>query len=234
MKVQDKGKGKKKPTSRWSAKKIGIIIIGVGFAVIMVVSSLGTGWLISMKPAAAGDAAVVDVTFFDGMDRPVLTSNHRTFNATYDAGNMIWLCGQFSMPVNGTSKNQLISIPVYTYHYGEAKFALFSPEWDAIASELAGMRQGESRKITFPVLEGFEREMTPEEFNGIGGNFSTVTRGDQIVLGFAENPEVSLEENVTPSYVIRTGYVTEKTDEGIRVNYAFPSAQITLQQLTKA
>ena len=96
------------------------------------------------------------------------------------------------------------------------------------------MRQGDSRRITFPTPEGFEREMSPEEFNGIGGNFTTVTTGDQIVLGFAENPEVSLEENVTPSYVIRTGYVTEKTDAGIRVNYSLPSAQISLLQLTRA
>ncbi|HII77310.1 MAG: hypothetical protein A4E40_01582 [Methanoregulaceae archaeon PtaU1.Bin059] len=234
MKAQEKGKGKKKPASRWTAKKIGIIIIGVGFAAIMVVSSLGMGWLVSMNPAAAGDGAVVDVTFFDGMDRPVLTTNPRTFNATFEAGNMVWLCGQFSTRVKSTSQTELISIPIYNYYYGEAKYALFSPEWDTISSELEGMKQGESRRITFPALEGFEREMTAEEFNGIGGNFTTVTNGDQVVLAFAENPEISLEENVTPSYVIRTGYVTAKTDEGIRVNYACPSAQISLVQLTKA
>jgi len=234
MKDQEKGKKKKKPASKWTAKKIGVIVIGVGFAVIMVVSSLGMGWLITMHPAAAGDGAVVDVTLFDGMGRPALTSNIRTFNATTEAGNMVWFCGQFSTRVKATSQKEIISIPVYNYYYGEAKYALFAPEWDAIAAELEGMRQGDSRRITFPTPEGFEREMSPEEFNGIGGNFTTVTTGDQIVLGFAENPEVSLEENVTPSYVIRTGYVTEKTDAGIRVNYSLPSAQISLLQLTKA
>ncbi len=234
MKDPEKGKKKKKSASQWTAKKIGIIVIGVGFALIMVVSSLGMGWLVSMHPAAAGDGAVVDVTFYDGMGRPALTSNIRTFNATTESGNMIWFCGQFSTRVNGTSQKEIISIPVYNSFYGEAKYALFSPEWNAIAAQLEGMRQGDSRRVTFPTPEGFEREMTAEEFNGIGGNFTTVATGDQIVLGFTENPEVSLEENVTPSYVIRTGYVIEKTDAGIRVNYAFPSAQITLLQLTKA
>jgi len=48
-KTQSKGK-KKKGSSTWSLQKIGIIVIGVGFAVIMVVSSLGTGWLVSLNP----------------------------------------------------------------------------------------------------------------------------------------------------------------------------------------
>ncbi|MCU0632349.1 MAG: hypothetical protein MUC66_05155 [Methanolinea sp.] len=234
MNAREKGKGKKKPASRWTAKKIGIIIIGVGFAVIMVVSSLGMGWLMHLNPATSGDGAVVGVTLYDGMDRPVLTTSHRTFNTTFDAGDMIWLCGQFAMRVNGTSQNELIPVPVYNYYYGEAKYALFSPEWDTISRELQGMKQGETRKIYFPAIQGFERDMTAEEFDGIGGNYSTATTGQQIVLAFAENPTISLEENVTPSYVIRTGYVTGKTTEGVRVNYAYPVAEISLIQVTKA
>jgi len=43
MKDPEKGKKKKKPASQWTAKKIGIIVIDVGFALIMVVSSLNMG-----------------------------------------------------------------------------------------------------------------------------------------------------------------------------------------------
>jgi len=234
MSTQEKGKKKKKPTSRWDAKKIGIVIIGVGFAVIMVVSSLGSGWLLSLNPAASGDSVVVGVTLYDGMNRPVLTTSSRTFNDSYNAGDMIWMCGQFNMRVNGTSQKELLSIPCFNYYYGEAEYALFSPEWNTLAMNLQGMRQGESKKVNLPSLQGFEREMTAEEFDGIGGNFTTVAVGEQILLAFAENPTVSLDENVTPNYVIRTGYVTGKTAEGVRVNYAYPMAEISLVQVNAA
>jgi len=231
MSAQQKGKKKRKTASTWTAGKIGIVVLCVGFAVIMVLSSLGSGWLLSLNHASSGDNVIVGVTFYDGLNRPVLTTSSRTFNSSSEAGDMIWMCGQFAMRVNGTSQKELISIPSYNYYYGEAKYALFSPEWDTLAMHVEGMRQGESKKVTLPSLQGFERDMTPEEFNGIGGNYTTVVIGDQILLAFAENPTVSLEENVTPQYVIRTGYVTQKTAESVRVNYAYPLAEISLVQV---
>jgi len=230
MCAQEKGKKKKKTASRWTAKKIGIIILCVGFAVIMVVSSLGTGWLISLNPITSGDNVVVGVSVYDGMNRPVLTTSSRTFNATFEEGGIVWMCGQFAMRANGTSQKELISIPCFNYYYGEAKYALFSPEWDTIARNLEGMKQGESKRVQMPSLYGFQREMTPDEFAKIGGNFTTVMTGDQIILAFAENPEAEYDENVTPSYLIRTGYITGKTNDTVSVNYAYPVAEISVVQ----
>lgn len=230
MSAQEKGKKKKKTASTWTAGKIGIVLLCVMFAVIMVVTSLGSGWLLSLNPASSGDSVVVGVTFYDSLNRPVLTTSSRTFNSSSQAGDLVWICNQFAMRVNGTSQKDLISLPCYNYYYGDAKYALFSPEWNTIAMNLEGMRQGENKKVHLPSLQGFERDMTPEEFNGIGGNYTTVSIGDQILLAFAENPTISLEENVTPEYVIRTGYVTAKTDAGVRVNYAYPVAEISLVQ----
>lgn len=232
MSAQEKAKKKKKAASSWNAKKIGIIIVCVAFAVIMVVSSLGSGWLLSLNPIKSGDSVIVGVTFYDGMNRPVLTTNPRIFNASLDAGEIIWMCGQLSMRANETSQKQLISIPCYNYYYGESKFALFSPEWDTIAMNVDGLRKGENKKVLLPSLQGFERNMTAEEFDGIGGNFTTVGIGDQIILAFAENPTVNLDENVTPEYVIRTAYVTGKSAESVRVNYAYPVAEISLIQVS--
>ncbi|MCQ8893211.1 MAG: hypothetical protein NQU46_01030 [Methanolinea sp.] len=232
--MKSKERAKKKPGSGWNAKKIGLVVIGVGFAVIMVVSSLGMGWLISLNPASPGDRVTVAVTFYDGQNRPVLTSNIRTFNATFEGGTMVWLCGPFSLRVGENSTKDIIPVPVYNYYYGESKFALFSPEYNAIAREVAGMRQGETKKVSLPTFSGLEREMTAEEFNGIGGNFTTVVPGDQVVLAFADQPTVSIEENVTPSYVIRTAFITAKSTGGVRVNYAYPVAELSVTQVVKA
>jgi len=226
-------KDKKKKGSRWNLQKIGIIVIGVGFAVIMVVSSLGTGWLVSLNSASAGDRATVSITLYDGMGRPVLTSDLKKFNQTTESGGIAWLCEPRSMYVGETSSREVVSIPVFNYFYGESRYALFSTEYNTIAQGLAGMRQGESKKISIPSLGGFERDMTAEQFDAIGGNFTVVTPGDQVILGFAEQPTVSVEANETPSYVIRTGYVTAKTGDGVKVNFAYPVAEISLRELTK-
>lgn len=229
-----KPKGKEKKTgSGWNLQKVGIIIIGVSFAVIMVVSSLGMSWLVTLNPAAAGDHATVTLTMYDEMGRPVLTSDLKKFNQTYETGNMIWLCGPLSVYVGETSTKEIVSIPVFNYMYGESRYALFSTEYNAIAQGIAGMKQGETKKIAISSLGGLEREMTVEQFEAIGGNFTVVVPGDQIVLGFAEEPKVSVETNETPSVVIRTGYVTSKTADGIRVNFAYPTAEVFIRELTK-
>lgn len=230
MCAQEKGKKKKKTASRWTAKKIGIIILCVGFAVIMVVSSLGTGWLLTLNPITSGDNVVVGVTFFDGMDRPVLTTSSRTFNATSEEGGIVWMCGQFAMRANGTSQKELISIPCFNYYYGEAKYALLSPEWNTIARNLEGMKQGESKRVQMPSLYGLEENMTPDKFARIGGNFSTVMENDQIILFIPENPNVTMNENTTPNLLIRTGYIKDKTADSVLVNYAYPVAEISVVQ----
>lgn len=229
-----KPRGKeKKAGSGWNLQKIGIIVIGVCFAVIMVVSSLGMSWLITLNPAAAGDHATVALTLYDDQGRPVLTSDLKKFNQTYEAGNTVWLCGPFSMYVGQTSSKEIVPVPVFNYMYGESRYALFSAEYNAIVQGIAGMKQGETKKIAIPSLGGLEREMSVEQFEGIGGNFTAVVPGDQVILGFAEEPGVTAGTNETPSIVIRTGYVTSKTADGVRVNFAYPTAEVSIRELTK-
>lgn len=229
-----KPKGKEKKTgSGWSLQKVGIIVIGVSFAIIMVVSSLGMSWLITLNPATAGDHATVAFTLYDEMGRPVLTSDLKKFNQTYEAGNTVWMCGPLSMYVGETSSKEIVPVPVFNYMYGESRYALFSAEYNAIAQGIAGMRQGDTKKIAISSLGGLEREMDVEQFEAIGGNFTMVVPGDQIILGFAEQPTSSVKTNETPSIVIRTGYVTSKTADGIRVNFAYPTAEVSIRELTK-
>ncbi|OPX71634.1 MAG: hypothetical protein A4E38_00955 [Methanoregulaceae archaeon PtaB.Bin108] len=230
MSAQEKGKKKKKTASTWTAGKIGIVLLCVMFAVIMVVTSLGSGWLLSLNPASSGDSVVVGVTFYDGLNRPVLTTSSRTFNSSSQAGNLVWICNQFTMRVNEKSQKQLISVPSYNYYYGEAKYGLFSSELDTIAMNLDGMKQGESKKVHLPSLQVSNDNMTAEFFESIGGNFTTVAVNDQMLLALPENPTVSIDKNVTPEYVIRMAYVTAKTNDTLRFDYAYPLAEISLVQ----
>jgi hypothetical protein len=237
MSVQGKSKGKKQSSSsKWTAKKIGIVVIGVGFVIIMIVSSLGMGWLTTMKPAQTGDNVYVGMTFYDGMDRTVLTTNQRIFNTSTEKGEVVWWVPSYmGFRVNTTTAKEINPVTVFNYFYGEANYALFAPEVNQISEEVLGMKEGETRKVVLVQQPGYQREMTVEEFEGIGGNFTRAQVGEQIILAFTMEPSISVEDNnSTQQYVIRTGYVTAKGDEGVIVNYGYPRVDVSLVSIGAA
>lgn len=225
------GKKKKDGSSGWDLRKIGLIVIGVSFAVIMVVSSLGMGWLISLHSAAAGDRAVVFLTLYDQTGRPVLTGDLKRFNQTHEAGNIVWLCGPIPVTVGGTETREIVPVAAYNYFFGESRYGIFPAEYNAIAQGITGMRQGETRKIPLPGLSGLEREMSADEYEEYGGNFTRVVPGNQIILGIPYGQDTRGDANGTQSFVVRTGYVTAKTENGVRVNYAHSHAEVTVREL---
>ena len=233
MKEQKKGKSTKK--SSWNWTQIGMVVFGVAFVFIMIFSSLGMGWLTSMKPAAAGDVAQVSYTIRDSQNRPVLTSDLRLYNATIEKGDIIMMTSVLNVPVNATSENKIIIIPAYIQGYS-ANAGLLVYEWDIIAKDLLGMKTGESKTITFPMLDGVEMQMTAEEFNQLfnqtGYDFNTFKLNDQILLPMVNQPNINFDDTDTPDdYFLRVGYIREKTNDTITINYAYSTAEINLVQL---
>lgn len=234
MKSDKKGKApaKKSPGMDW--KKALMLLFGVGFVVVMIVTSLGMNWLVTMKPAKAGDTAVIDLTIRDAEGRPIITTNERIYNTSYQNGELVWLTGPLTLRVNSTTSDMITPVPVYRQDYGEAMFGLFGPEYNQISLSLEGMKQGGSEKITFPDTGQFVREMTPEEFAQIGGNYSTAMPGDQLLLAFTTTPMINVEENTTPQYAFRTSLITEKARGNVTVDYGYPTAEISLVRLNSA
>jgi hypothetical protein len=237
MTSSKKGKnttGTRKSGSGFSWTKAGMVIFGVAFVVIMIVTSLGTGWLVGMKPAESVDVAYCDVTLKDDQGRTVFTTNQRIFNATVERGGPVWLANPMAVPVNITTENLVEPIPAYFPGVGQSSFAFLGPEYNEIAEGLIGMKDGESRRIPFEQNTGFQREMTEEEFAGIGGNFTLAQVGDQLIFGFTTSPMISAEDNTTPGYALRTVTVSNKSGETVTVVYGYSAADITILRLSRA
>jgi hypothetical protein len=232
MKSGKSGKTTKKsgPGLNWA--KVVIVMVCVAFAGIMIITSLGSSWLVSMKPARSGDVAYVDVTMKDALGRPVFTTNQRIYNATLQQGTVIWLAGPMRIPVNSTTSNLIDPIPAFLPGQGQMSFAFLGPEYNQISQELIGMKQGESRTITFVPEPSFQQNMSPEQFAGIGGNFTEAIEGDQLILGFTTAPMIAADSNTTPQYALRTVPIMEKSADTIRVDYGYSSADITILQLS--
>ncbi len=232
-------KGKNNKGSRSSGSdinwtKAAMLIGGIGFVVVMIVSSLGTGWLTRMKPAGDGDIAYCDVTLKDSEGRAVFTTSEPIFNATLKQGTMAWLANPMVIAVNVTTGNLVEPVTAYLPGVGQDSFAFLGPEYNQIAEGLAGMKDRQSKHITFEQNTAFQREMTSEEFAGIGGNFTETRPGDQLIFGFTTAPMIGADDNTTPGYAFRTVTVTNKTGDTVTVVYGYSGADVTIRQLSRA
>lgn len=231
MKAGKKEKSTKDKSSGWNGTKIALVVLGVLFVFVMIFTSMGMSWITSLKAAKAGDVAQVDYTIYDDDQRVVLTSNQRIYNVSVQQGHVSWLTSQLTTQVNASGTEELVPVPSFSYTYGQAEYALFSPETDAITQGLVGMRQGETKRIAFEQLPGFQRELTSEQFDAVGGNFTNAKVGDQIMLAFTVSPAVNVENNTSLQFAVRTGYLIGKTVDSVIVNYGYPYADVTLLQL---
>jgi hypothetical protein len=135
-------------TQSWA--KIFLVMACILFVGVMIITSLGTSWLVTMKPAKTGDTAVIDLTIRDEEGRPVLTTNQRIFNASFEKRELVWYTNPLTMTVNSTTTDMINPVSVYRYDYGGASFGLFGTELNEITASLVGMKQGETRKSCFP------------------------------------------------------------------------------------
>jgi len=232
MKPDKKGRTDTKKSGGMDWKKAALIIVGVLFAVTMIVSSLGTGWLVGMKAIQAGDSVVVEYTLRDPAGRAALTATERFYTSAYQNGELVWYTGPLSLIAGGATGEMVAPVPAFRDDYGEADFALFGQEQNQIAASLPGMKQGQTQRITFSDTDQFGQEITAEQFDQMGGNFTVARIGDQFPLAFMTSVEESDGENTTIRYAVRTAYVTGKDEQNISISYAYPVADISIVQFT--
>jgi hypothetical protein len=215
-----KTSGQKSKKTSWNATKIAMMVFGVGFVVVMILGSLGMGWLTGLHPATTGDSVIIDYTIQDNQGLPVLTSNPTTFNATLKQGRLCILTNYLTIPVNATSGTVVYTFPDST---GTAQVGLFSSEYNSIAKGLSGMKDLDTKEVSFPDKDNLTWNMSVKDFQAIGGNYTSARRGDEVLMNFAKNPEINVD-NTTPTpdnYYYRIGYIKDKTADGVVIDFGY-------------
>jgi len=191
--------GKKQPKApkrSFPWRKVGVIAICVIVAILMVVSTLGFGWLTSMKETVPGDTVLLEYTIRDSSGRPLLTTSQSLFNTTMKKQGIVMLAAPLRIVV-GTNYTRYI-IPVEAYipsyeGYQVAPYGIFGDEMTLISQGLIGIRQGETGQLS--ITNGSLMEsiylMTEEQFKAIGGNISEVNVGDQLLMRMPTDRNVS-------------------------------------------
>lgn len=229
MKSDKSGKNTKKTSPGLNWTKVLVVIGCIAFAAIMIVTSLGSSWLVAVKPAKDGDTAYVDITLKDNLGHPVFTTNQKVYNTTTGQGSVIMLARAMSIPINITSANLIDPVPAFLPGAGQVSFAFLGPEYNQIAQSLSGMKVGETKTIAFVKDASYTRPLTPEQFEQMGGNYSEAKTGDLLILGFTTTP--MLATNNSTQYALRAVPIIDKSGGNVTVDYGYTTADITLLKL---
>lgn len=222
----------KKEEMNWT--KIGIVTVCILMAVFMIVSMFGMSWLNIFTQAKPGNNALVDFTFRDAQDRPIVTSVLSVITKAQDPSIMTFKANSLSVRVNVPSGEDLIPIQVVNPYneYGVMEFGLFGQEVDMISNSITGMGVGDSKVLTYPYAGQMSRLMTMEQFMNITGeSFANVQIGDQVPLAFIDQPQIPMDD-ATPLSYIRIANVVDRDETNITLNYGYPKVEITLTKLT--
>jgi hypothetical protein len=210
----------------------------VGIALIVAVAMVGTylAPMFEKKPTAqVGNTAVIGYTIFSEDGRPLITTDQNLLASEYEKGNFVLLTYGLEMPVGAqVSGENIAPIPIaYPETNGTVGAGLLGFETNAISVGLVGMQAGETRTIPFSYGENdFEIDISEEEANEIGLNFTEAKVGEPFLREFMISSGITLgnETNQTPT--LRFWKVTDKTDDSMAVTCRYGSARVTLNGIT--
>jgi hypothetical protein len=242
MKSKDKDKSKnkdnKKAGSGWNITKIAIVVVGVLFVVLMVVSSLGLQSVNVFSGIKPGDTATISYTIRDDLGRAVVTSDKVVFNKSYQEGDTVFYSQPIQVQANRTTTTNLTRIPVIIDSSGTVyQFGLFRDEMNLISNSITGMRTGQQATINLVMpFERLENNLSREQFDNIVSgthkNASSYVPGDQMILAFSENPIVKLDPNTTPvDQYFRTFYVESINNDSVVIKGGYSTVDLNIQSI---
>jgi hypothetical protein len=213
-------------------KKVGIIFACVLFAVVMIFAGMGTTWLNALKDAKPGNTAIIDFTFRDDQNRPIVTTNSNIQESGILAGNIVFKTTQISIPVNISSNTDLETIPVSHPNIpGLVYFGLTGDEINAIRLGVTGMKVSEDRTISIPETEGMVGTINMATMDDqFKQQLEAAVPGDQIIMPFTKNTDGSTD-NITEEAYYRTGTLVSKEGDNAIINYRYPKVDVRLTQL---
>ena len=222
------GEKKQKEESGRKLRKILIVIACVFFAVVMVVSSMGSGWITSLRAIQPGDAVVLDYTLYDVMGNPVVTSDQQLWKQKMAAGQGIVLSKQISLTSNESLYKSVYPVQVYSTQTGwDNSFALFSPEFEALSSGTVGMKVHETRKVVIPEKAPMTQTWPAASLARQNMSVADLHVGDRLAMGVSDNPE-SATDNTTAVTYVRMADVTNVSSREVVVNFGYPAADLSI------
>jgi hypothetical protein len=214
--------------------KVLAVVAGVLFVVLMVVSSMGSSWISSLATAKPGDVVVVDYTLKDAQGNPLVTSSSTLYKQLTSGGSSVIYSKQLTLTANQSLTNPVFPVQVYSEKTGWTnQFALFASEYDAMSTGIVGLNTKGQKTISLASKQPMTQFWSADQLAKNNMSLSSMEVGQLIALGVSDNPEAGLG-NSTAQYYVRIGEVTNKTSDGIILDFSYPSVDVTVVSINKA
>jgi len=214
--------------------KVLAIVAGVLFVVLMVVSAMGSSWISSLATIKPGDVAVVDYTLRDAQGNPLLTSNQQLYTQLAGEGSGVLYAKQLTITANQSITTAVFPVQVYTASTGWTnQFALFASEYNAISTGIVGLKTNGQKTISLTSAQPMTQFWSANQLALNNMSLSSMQVGERIALGVSDNPDAALANSTSQSYV-RIGEVTNKTPDGITIDFSYPSVDVTIVSINQA
>jgi len=226
------GEKKKKQEQVRNIYKVLAVVGCILFVVLMVVSSMGSGWITSFHGIQPGETVTIDYTIRDAQGYPLVTTDQQLYKQVAGTGQGIYFSKQLAIQANQSSIKAVIPVQVYSPDSGWTKtFALFGGESDAISKGIVGMKTNEQKSISIPFRDSMTQTWSVAQLRSNGVNLTDIKTGDMIAMGVSDTPE--LEKNSTAStYSIRIGEVTKKSADGVVINFGYPAIDVRVVSIS--
>ena len=228
---------KEKKDGAFLWQRVFLIMVGVLFIGMMIISATGPSWLQSFRSVRANDTVTIDFTLRDAMGRPVLTTDQNLYLTGLSRGYPVFLSSPLTLRAGYIGNPPFTGVQAENYYMSQSgqkiRFGILGRELDELDAGVLGMKTGETKTIHFTFNDSLIISLKTYEFTAIGGNFTETMVGDIIPLGFSEAPMVlGMDEvNSTPTNpVFRIATVINKTGSSIDVMHRYPSADITVKE----
>jgi hypothetical protein len=222
--------GEKKQSEKFkkTAYKVIAVIAGILFVVLMVVSSMGSGWISGLAGVKPGDVVVISYTLQDAQGNPLVTSDQTLYKQIVASGYDVLPARQLTITANHTISTPVFPVQVYTSQSGWAsQYGIFASEYNAITNGLVGMKVNDKKKIQMASGIPLTQYWTADQLKARQLNLSDMQVGSVIPLGVSANPGTSTD-NSTPTYYIRLGEVTGKDADGVTIDFAHPAVDVSV------
>ncbi|WP_325411890.1 hypothetical protein [Methanoregula sp.] len=213
--------------------KVLAVVVGVVFVVLMVVSAMGSSWITSLATVKPGDTVVVDYTLKDAQGSPIMTSNQQLYTQLASQGSGIMFSKTLTLTANRTLGSGVYPIAFYTASTGwssDNQFALFSSEYNTISAGLVGMRANTQKTISLATAKPMTQFWSADQLTAGNMSLSSIQVGDYLNMGVSSGTTAGEAASSAPTY-IRLGKVTNKTADGITVDFSYPSIDVTVTSI---
>jgi hypothetical protein len=213
----------KKQPFNWSKVFVVLLCVVIAFAMVATYLSPVVG---SMRTIRPNESVTADITIRDLRGNPLVTTSEQVYSSAPFRG---FLLRQPMILTAGNKSAEVVNVDAYNEGTGWVRFSLLWLEVDEMNDAIIGMRKGESKSVKFAFENPLMMNVSAEDFESIGGNFTRAQVGDWFPIGFSAAPVEGTGQPQAGN--VRLANVLEKTNDTLVITYRYDSVDITIRDI---